>query len=581
MIIVQRPLLSSIEMGAESGIEEFILEKELQLRIYHNSTQNEERRLQNIEAAIENLENALPGVRHALEIQKQNLEVFSAMRARISSMDSVFSSPLKDEKTSMKLCENLQYILSKQTRVWVRLTDTLVKFSQNRLSEIDQTSRRLEAELRSWTFSRDVHQESLTRSRDMLKEIQKELYIAKGTFQKIPAEVWVDIFWWRTQRDLDEFYTTHNRRPFQPAAMILSAVCRSWRDIITQESDLWRHIAVHPCASWSNNKIELFEFSLGMARRQKTLISNLSQSLMWNNNSYYYGYRGQLRSIDANIIIGDYAITLVTSEDDTTTMSRINSLPFCNPSKLTLVNRSGSQYGHLFSYIQSFTTVKSLEVVDPTPCSFDSWQLSSRFPNLTQLSIEAEVYEYTFNPHLSFVPTLQTLRIRHSGQNHFPTMQNAVRLPHLTTLEVTPPSTSLFQVADAQYLQQLILCGPKRTATVAPTSPAGNSKIRLQPVRYLEFRSWLPPGLISGVRSCDVVATFLDWVKQMPQVRKLKFVDSHVDGRRLLNLLRSWRVLEDSTGPQQWEITFDCCTGITRYECDELKRLVEKINVLV
>ncbi|KAG8758333.1 hypothetical protein FRC14_000234 [Serendipita sp. 396] len=570
------------ESAAEHGIKEFISDKERQLKIYQQDIEKNEYKLRNSEKAIENLERALPLARRAAEIQKQNLEIFSAMRARISGLKITFDTPLKEERTSRRLCENLQSTLAKHTNVYARLTNALANFAQNRVNEIAHATRQLEEDLHSWRFSKNIHQESLVHSRNALKEAQSDLSIAKRTFSRVPAEVWVDIFRWRAQGDLDEFYATHTARPFQPTVMVLFRVCRLWRDIMRREPDLWCYIAVHPCPSWSNNKIELLNFSLGMARGRKLLVSNLSQSLLWNSRpSFLQSSLDPSSPVDSSVISGSYEVTLVTSANDYSIRSRINGLPFRNPHKLTLVHRpTGPLNRYLFSSLASFISVDSLEVVGPTLYSLDSLQIKNRFPNLTQLSLESDTLSYSFGP-LLLPSTLQVLRIRHSGESQLPSVQGSICLPRLGVLGVTPPAASLFQAVDACRVQQLVLYGPRRTATVAPTSPAGNSKIRLQPVRYLEFRSWLPPGWISGVRSCDVVVTFLDWVKQMPQVRKLKFVDSHVDGRRLLNLLRSWRVLEDSTGPQQWEITLDCCTGITRYECDELKGLVKKINVFV
>ncbi|KAG8758332.1 hypothetical protein FRC14_000233 [Serendipita sp. 396] len=569
-------------MGAEGGIEDFILNKVLQSKLYWDSIQSEEIRLQIIEGAIKNLKSAIPGAKHALEVQKHNLEAFLAMRTRISDMESVFSSQIEDEETSRKLCENLQYILSKQTKVWVKLTDTLIIFAQNRLSEIDQTCRRLEAELRSWTFSRNVHQKSLTQSRSVLKEIQRELYTAKRTLQKVPVEVWIAIFRWRTQGDLYEFYTTHNTRPFQPTAMILSAVCHSWRDIIAQEPDLWRHIAIHPCASWSDNKIELLKFSLDMAKRQKVLISNISQSLFWNRQTYYKE-QGKLVvpvRVDSSIVSGSYDITIVTDADDHNTMStRAGGLPFRDPRSLTLVNRLGYQHGYFFSYIPSSKNVISLEVVDPTPRNLNSLQLTSRFPNLTQFSLQVDRFPKDMTDlNILLPPGLQTLCVRHSGQSYFRTVAN-VHLPHLNTLEITPPIASLFESIDAPSLQQLNLCGPQSIAILIPIPPADGSKIRLQSVKQLEFHNWLDPILIRGLKTCDAVNTLRDWSAQMPQVRRLKFLDSYVDGNGLLDLLWSLKHENVLAGAGLEEITLDCCTGITRYECEELKELVGKVNV--
>ncbi|KAG8831655.1 hypothetical protein FRC17_002799 [Serendipita sp. 399] len=345
-----------------------------------------------------------------------------------------------------------------------------------------------------------------------------------------------------------------------------------------QEADLWCHIAVHPCQHSSPNKFELLKFSLEMAKRQKVLISNLSQSLLWNEQ-YEYDHNGTyVRPIAVNTatISGAYDVVVVTGIDNSSRMSRITLLPFQSPEKLTLVNRPGSRYGNLFTYVPQYASVKSLEVIDPTPYSFDTLQISSRFPNLTQLSLEAKIFTYQFSSQ-SFPTTLKSLRIQHSGQNSLPAISGVTNLPKLTILDVTPPATSLFQTINAPSLHQLLLQGPSKTATVTPTLPT-NPRIRLRNVKYLEFHNWLDPSHISGVVSCDAVATLREWILQMPNVTKLKFVDSHVDGASLIDVVKSW----NSGGtPKVGEITIDHCTGITRRECEDLMTLVDKVEVFV
>ncbi|KAG8752752.1 hypothetical protein FRC14_006738 [Serendipita sp. 396] len=583
MTTFQQATTGSTSPGAENGIKEFILTKERQLKTYQEDIENEEDKLGTVEKAIESLEKALPEARRSLEIQRQNLKALSKICAGIESLSATFVLPPSGEESSRGLCVALQSTLAKQTRVGASVTEPLVTFTKDGVAEIARTTRRLEAELWSWRFSRDIHQKSLDHARSVFKELQADLYTAKRTFWKIPTEVWVDIFRWRTQGELDEFISSHTARPFQPPATLISRVCRLWRNIVSEEPDLWCHIAMHPCAAWSNNKLELLKFSLDMAKRRKVFISDLCQPLVWAGQYYDNGTYMYPSLVDPIMISGSYEITLVTSSDNSPAMTKITTLPFKNPDKLTLVNRPGRRYGHLFNYITSFTNLRSLSIVDPTPHSLDTLQLAGiRFPNLIHLSLEAETLSYPFRPHLLLPSTLQTLQIRHSGQSPFPAVQTSVLLPQLTTLEVTPPLTRLFQAVNVRSLQQLTLYGPKGTATIAPTPPPNGSRLRLETVVQMEFRSWLNPILVTGLTACGAVNTLRDWGARMPRVRSLKFVDSHVDGVGLLDLLKSWRSsTESSTWPDLSEITIDCCTGLTRSDCESLKEFVEKVNVFV
>ncbi|KAG8833416.1 hypothetical protein FRC18_003664 [Serendipita sp. 400] len=583
MTTPQQAATGSTSPGAETGIKELILAKERQLKTYQEDIENEEKKLDSAEKAIKSLEKALPEAKRALEIQQQNLEALSKICTSIESLNSTFVSPLSGEESSRELCRALQSTLAKQTKAGTSVAKSLITLVKDGIVEITQMTRKVEVELLSWRFSRDIHLKSLESSRDASKGLQVVLYTARKIFWKIPMEVWVNIFQWRTQGELDEFISSPTARPFQPPAALISRVCRLWRDIVSQEPDLWCYIAMHPCTAWSNNKVELLKSSLDMAKRRKVFISDLCQPLVWTEQGHYNGTHMYPSPVSTSMISGSYEIMVVTSNDNSPTMSRITMLPFENPDKLTLINRPGGRYGHFLTYIGSFTNVRSLAIVDPTPRSLDTLQLiEARFPNLIHLSLEAEYFPYTFQPHLLLPLTLKTLRILHNGQGLFPAVQTNTRLPQLTTLEVTPPLTSLFQAVNVRSLQQLTLYGPKGTATIAPIPPPNGSQLRLETVVQLEFRSWLNPILFTGLTACGAVTTLRGWGTQMPRVKRLKFVDSHVDGNGLLELFKSWRSnVESPIWPELSEITIDCCTGLTRSDCESLEEFVEKVNVFV
>ncbi|KAG8823669.1 hypothetical protein FRC19_003379 [Serendipita sp. 401] len=583
MNTLQQATTGSITPDAENGTKELILAKKSQLKTYLEDIENEGRRLSSAENVIKSLEKVLREARRAVETQQQNLGALSNICASIRGLSTTFALPPSAEENSKGLCLALQSTLAQQTKVGTSVAEPLAALIKGAVAEITQTTHKLEAELRSWHLSRDLHKMSLVRSRNAVHELQVDLFTTKGTFWKIPTEVWVDIFRWRTQGELDWFIGSHTARPFQPPATLLSRVCHLWRDIVTQESDLWCYIAMHPCASWSNNKLELLEFPLDMAKRRRVFISDLCQPLVWAGQYDHNGTKQYPRPVNASMISGSYEIMVVTSDDHYNVMSKLALLPFRNPDKLTLINRPGTRYGRCFTYIRSFTDVRSLSIVDPTPYCLNTLQLAAnQFPNLIHLSLEAETFSSAFGPHLLLPSTLITLRILHSGQCRFLGVPASGRLPQLTTLEITPPLPSLFQSVNVRSLQHLTLYGPKGRATIAPTPPPNGSRLRLGTVVQLEFRSWLNPILVTGLIACGAVTTLRDWGAQMPRVKRLKFVDSHVDGAGLLELLKSWRSsTENFTWPDLSEITLDCCTGLTRSDCESLKELVEKVNVFV
>ncbi|KAG8830997.1 hypothetical protein FRC17_003917 [Serendipita sp. 399] len=399
MATLQQALTEPNLLGGEEVINKFIRTREKQVKNYEELIKNEEVDLQQSEEAIENLETALTVARRALEFQKQNLEGLLAIQARFSSIEISLNSPQKGEKSPSELHEALKATLVEQTKGGASILDPLVKLVREKNDQITQTTRGLATELSSWRFSRDLHKRSLEHSKNALNEIRNDLHLAKRTSRRIPAEVWVGIFRITAQEDLDEFCTVQNARPFQPTVAIFSKVCRLWRDIVMQEPDLWRHIAAHPCEQWSNNKLELFKFSLMVSQGRKVLLSNLPQTLVWANGQTYYDPNLRANqyptAVNGDSIEGEYDTIIVTGYDQRSHMKRISTFPFKGPKKLTLVIQSGSRYGYSFTYIPQYTSLRSLEVIDPTP--LDTLEISNRFPNLTHLSLKAENFIHYLN----------------------------------------------------------------------------------------------------------------------------------------------------------------------------------------
>ncbi|KAG8830999.1 hypothetical protein FRC17_003919 [Serendipita sp. 399] len=572
--------LDSVQTEGENRINEFIVTMQQHVKNYEATITKEEELLNQSEKAIQSLEKGLAFAKNTLESQQQNLLALIAVQTHISTKESSSDWRSSDEEIGGRLCQLIEATLAEQTKDGASMIGALVKLFRDKRNKIIQTTQRLEAELTSWHLSRNLYNRSLDRSRGILQGINSDLAVARRVYWRVPIEIWIWVFRLRARGDIDEFYTVQNERPFQPTAAILSQVCRLWHKIVMQEPDLWCHIAAHPCEQWPNGKLELFRSSLEKAKGRRILICNVSQTAIWAKGQNYYDQILRAHqyptTVSTEILEGDYDVVLVAGNDYSSYMTRIPTFPFKGPEKLTLVNRPGSRQGHFFTYIPHYATVKSLEVVDPTPYSFDTLQISSRFPNLIELSLEAERFIYQFDSQ-SFPTTLKSLRIRHSGQENLPAVSGVASLPNLTILDVTPPATSLFQTINTPFLHQLLLQGPSRTATVAPYPPH-NSRIFLQRVKHFEFYNWLNPNHITRFVNCDAVSTLREWISQMPKVTRLKFVDSHVDGASLIEAVRSWN---DSGTPKVRELTLDRCTGITRQECEDLLELVEKVKVFV
>ncbi|KIM21891.1 hypothetical protein M408DRAFT_299763 [Serendipita vermifera MAFF 305830] len=65
----------------------------------------------------------------------------------------------------------------------------------------------------------------------------------------------------------------------------------------------------------------------------------------------------------------------------------------------------------------------------------------------------------------------------------------------------------------------------------------------------------------------------------MRSIVKLKCINSIIDGSSLVCLVKKLTSMEASSTAALETVIIDCCSGVTREDCDAIRRLVKKMKV--
>lgn len=130
-------------------------------------------------------------------------------------------------------------------------------------------------------------------------------------------------------------------------------------------------------------------------------------------------------------------------------------------------------------------------------------------------------------------------------------------------------------------LRLLILYGPKLHNIVAPSLFPLSEHPNFQNVVEFELRNW-PIYKPTGTQEWSIMPIVLAIANNLRSIEIIRCIDSHIDGENFISLISQLKKTGDNQSPsEQKTIEIDCCTGITRMQCDQLATLVDKLVVHV
>ena len=141
-----------------------------------------------------------------------------------------------------------------------------------------------------------------------------------------------------------------------------------------------------------------------------------------------------------------------------------------------------------------------------------------------------------------------------------------------------PPDTGFVDLLVLQLLYKLIVYGPKRSnvqiISLIQLSNADNFKI----ARTLELQRW-PLFRPKRTQKWDINQPISHIVENMHSIETWRIADSSIDGSKLLEVIQNMKKETSTTGSKLETVMIDCCSGITRNQCEAIGQLVNKIEI--
>ena len=557
-------------------------------------------------ASIAHLEPAISRATLAITAQKQVLAELVKMKAKLEEVNSAAGPNWVETSDAQEICAGVMDRVENQTK------DYLEKFA-HQISQFEKNILALSANLQ--VLELEVYGQRLMQ--DASKQYVSSLLAHKGAIEKniklwrfalnpvknTPAEVWTKIFAMRVEGDMEAYLTNPGSQLMPSTTLKLSHVCRFWQRVVFAERKLWRFMAIYPSSLWLPSKVELLKYSHSFYPGTPALVYDSSRAANWtgtpqaNPHGYSYNYNRDyhvtVQPITRNPItrnpitldvgsvsmFGVYSLYLLTSGNNNYA-SHPSLSRFLQPASLGIRMLSTAVHDHLANVISGFSGFKSLEIVAQTGYASAPQQLSTNQPQLTYLKLDLTTFQpFDISGYLS--PNLTEFHLTHCGTNTLIENFGTVRLPKLKVLGVTPPDTNFTRHLKLPKLSNLILYGPKLSTIGIVSLAQFTVSSVFSTVRHLELRRWSLFTPSSGGQ-WSIMVILNDVVDTMRSIATLKCVDSYIDGRLLTDFVEALKnTSANMEGSLLETVVIDCCSKITRGDCEAIALLVGKTEVYV
>ncbi|KIM28719.1 hypothetical protein M408DRAFT_131809 [Serendipita vermifera MAFF 305830] len=565
-------------------VSENIASRQEELRFADNVILKEQTKSADNAAAIAHLEPAIARAKLAIESQKQALNELKNIKTTLNKSNSAANPNWADESSARELCKTTMTLLESQITAGLKRIDEHISLMEENIPLLATALQEVEVEVYHHRLNQDATTQHITSLVNQKKVVEENIKLLRGALNPVkntPAEIWAKIFAIRTNEDMELYFSNPSNQLISSTALNLSQVCRFWRHIILSEKHLWQNMAIYPDSQWLPSKIELLKHNRSLNPGAPTFVYDMTRAVTWNQS--YDPYRGNYhRSVSIGAseisIFDNYSLRLLTHGYDNGAQP-LATVSFRQPKSLILQIISNIQQGYLATLLGPLSNITSLEVIAKGTYTSTPPQFSTTQPSLAYLRLNLTTFQpFDIAGYLS--PSLQELHIHHNGVNALSFSAASLQLPKLKVLGITPPDMTFTNSLRLPKLARIVLYGPK-TLTIARVSlnQFANSE-HFKRMRELELRDWK----IFKRGSDDewsVMNTFEEIVAQMRSISTLHLVDSHIDGTRLFDIIDTLKDTTQAEDSLMSEVVVDCCSGITRDECEAIANMVGKVEVCV
>lgn len=544
--------------------------------------------------AISNLTSSIPRAKMALKSHQESLASFRDVLSKLSLPELRENINMNEETETSKLYEDLAKDVKSNVSRGTATLEAQISAFEEETQKLQYHQNRLDDEMIGWKFTRDLSQKAIEHFTAIQNQLTSDLGIAKvaiSPIRRIPKEVWIKIFRYCIDEGFRAYTMQSNAVPYRSTSFILSAVCQSWRNVLSTEGKMWQMITIHPSAHISVDEQDVLSSCLRRVRSPFTFISNLSQTLSWtwNNNSYYYGGHYQdpnynLRSNNAPFaIMHPYTLYLVMNEDSSNTIRRASNVPFRGTNVLKVHIRSSQANNGLSGLFPYFSTVENLQLNLYGAHIPQLVTLTSALSSLRHLNLDVQDMP-SIDMTLILGTNLETLRIRYTGQSDGPRLNNSVNLAQLRVLGLTYPSSSFIENLRAPKIHELEFYESSRNVSDSGYLRTSISVItKLHQISFIDWKttsSYANDDITDGAHVyIDVVSIFAKLAPSMYAMQSIRFSGCNVNGRHLIDTMKGLADVDNGPLKHLQTIQVSKCDGITIEQCEELRLLAPELQV--
>ncbi|PVF99154.1 hypothetical protein CPB86DRAFT_872789 [Serendipita vermifera] len=546
--------------------------------------------------AISNLMASIPWAKAALESHQESLGFLNQVLNTLSLPELQRELDIKEETETSKMYKNLTMDVKGNLLRGTAIMEAQISTFQEEAEKLRYHRDKLEDELIGWTFTHDLAQKAIDHFTTIQTQLTSDLNIAKiaiSPIRRTPKEVWIRIFQHCIDKGLEEYIVQSNVVPYRPVSLTLSAVCQSWRNVLSTERQMREIITVHPSQYISLNKFHMLSGCLQRTSAPFEFISNLSQTLSWTWRSSYWddydNYVDPNRNLRANSIslpiIYPYTVHLVMNDDSSSTTRKAAHLPFRNPKVLDVHIRSAQANSGLLGLFSHFSAVEDLRLDVHGRHILQLGALASALTSLRHLELEIkDMLDVDMIPLLN--TNLVELRIRYTGQSGGPGLGSALTLAQLRILGLTYPSSAFLVNLQAQNILELELYDPCR---LVPNSGYQQGSLdTIQKLHRISFIDWktTSSNVSNGNNGSThanqgVVPIFEGLATDMIAMESISFSGCNLNGQHLVDIFKDRVGTNGGLLKHLQVVKISRCDGITIDQCDELRMVIPELQIYI
>ncbi|KAG8786850.1 hypothetical protein FRB91_004038 [Serendipita sp. 411] len=465
--------------------------------------------------------------------------------------------------------------LSSQLSESTRESEVLLENEERRLVKAKALLQELHVRLEEPKVHLMIRERKMKQLEELIETLDGEIHelaLLMRPQLRVPDEVWLLVFGILLEEDNRLYRTKDQRWLFAPPTLTASQVCQHWRRVTHSHSSLWTKIGFQFDRYWEPRQLDLFRLVLERAGDQKVfLIVDMSSSRVHSNATDETDYV-DIQSIEG-IRNGKFILGV---ENPPRTLNLRELCDKTGITSFTAVIINGSDLRQNTGDLEQLPDTRVASFYDFYPSSS-----AAALEDLHSLHLYSESSRRKVDVSPFLLRGLHELTLRGDSIDLPSDSEDAFVLPELTSLRLSPLQRGFLKRVTTPRLSTLTLDppdGPDESIGSDWSSPllgvsSTCSIIRFDMWETLPLESPVPP-------YCSASAVCLEIIRGSQKPVKVQFIDSYVDGERLVSDLLA--LMGSGVGTKAIEeMVIDRCTGMTRMDCDALLGIVDCLKIYV